>query len=103
METAGEAVSDLSISPDGGTMLLASGDRLRVLDLVEREIVGELLADGRSRLSAWDREGSVLAWSFDRVGGAEGQIIPRGLGLAVKVAESASNLRVENRRLGLKR
>lgn len=103
LETAGEAVSDLSISPDGGTMLLASGDRLRVLDLVEREIVGELLADGRSRLSAWDREGSVLAWSFDRVGGAEGQIIPRGLGLAVKVAESASNLRVENRRLGLKR
>jgi hypothetical protein len=37
------------------------------------------------------------------VGGADGQIIPRGLGLAVKVAEAASNLRVENRRLVLKR
>lgn len=103
LEESGEAVGDLSTSPDGGTMLLASGDRLRVLDLSKREIVGELLADGRSRLSAWDREGSVLAWSFDRVGGAEGQVIPRGLGLAVKVAETASNLRVENRRLVLKR
>jgi hypothetical protein len=96
-------VSDLSTAPDGSTMLLASGDRLRVLDLGKREIVGELLADGRSRLSAWDREGSVLAWTFDRVGGAEGQIIPRGLGLAVRVAEAASNLRVESRKLVLKR
>jgi WD40 repeat protein len=98
-----EPVSDLSTAPDGSTMLLASGDRLRVLDLGKREIVGELLADGRSRLSAWDREGSVLAWTFDRVGGAEGQIVPRGLGLAVRVAEAASNLRVESRKLVLKR
>jgi hypothetical protein len=103
LETSGQAVSDLSTSPDGSTMLLAMGDRLRVLDLSKREFVGELFADGRSRLGAWDREGSVLAWSFDRVGGADGQIIPRGLGLAVKVAEAASNLRVENRRLVLKR
>jgi serine/threonine protein kinase len=103
LATTGETVSDLSTSPDGSTMLLASGDRLRVLDIGKREVVGELLADGRSRLSAWDREGSVLAWSFDRVGGAEGQVIPRGLGLAVKVAEAASNLRVENRRLALRR
>lgn len=101
--SGGEAYSDLATAPDGLTMLLASGDRLRVLDLGKREIVGELLADGRSRLSPWDREGSVLAWSFDRVGGAEGQIIPRGLGLAVRVAEAASNLRIENRRLAIKR
>jgi hypothetical protein len=30
-------------------------------------------------------------------------VIPRGLPLAVKVAEAASNLRVENRRLVVKR
>jgi hypothetical protein len=45
----------------------------------------------------------VLAWTFDRVGGAEGQIVPRGLGLAVRVAEAASNLRIESRKLVLKR
>ena len=81
----------------------SSGDRLSVLDLTKREIVGEMQADGRSRLSPWDKDGSVLAWSFDRVGGADGQVIPRGLPLAVRVAETASNLRVEGRRLVVKR
>lgn len=99
----GEPFSDLSTSPDGTTMLLATGERIYVLDLHRKEIVGEMRADGRSRLSVWDRGGSVFAWTFDRTGGAEGQIFPRGLELAQRVAQSASNLRVKDRKLVVKR
>lgn len=99
----GEPFSDLSTSPDGSTMLLTTGERIYVLDLNRKEIVGEMRAEGRSRLSPWDREGSVFAWTYDRVGVAEGQIFPRGLTLATRVAESASNLRVKNRKLVIKR
>jgi hypothetical protein len=63
---------DLSMSPDGASMLLASADRIAVLDLARREIVGTMPSEGRSRLSRWDDEGSVIAWCFDRVGRRRG-------------------------------
>jgi hypothetical protein len=97
--SSGTSWEDLSVAPDGSTMLLCTGERIAVLDIGKRELVADIVADGRSRFSTWDAEGSVLAWTFDRLGGAEGQIIPRGLPLATRVAEAASNLRVESRRL----
>ena len=100
LEATGESPwEDLSIAPDGASMLLASADRVAALDLTRHEIVGWMSVDGKTRLSRWDEDGSVIAWSADRVGGAEGQVIPRGLGLARLVATSISNLGVERGKL----
>jgi len=100
LEATGESPwEDLSMAPDGASMLLASADRLASLDLSRHEIVGWMNAEGKTRLTRWDDEGSVLAWSFDRVGGAEGQVIPRGIGLAKQVATSISNLGADKGKL----
>ena len=87
------------MAPDGASMLLASADRLASLDLSRHEIVGWMSVEGQTRLSRWDDDGSVLAWSFDRVGGAEGQVIPRGVSLAKLVATSISNLGADKGKL----
>ena len=42
-------------------------------------------------------------WSFDRKGGAEGVVIPRGVPLAKHVAEAVSNLEVERGRVVIRR
>jgi serine/threonine protein kinase len=104
LEATGDSPwEDLSVSPDGASMILASADRLAVLDVARREIVGTLPSEGRSRLSRWDDDGSLIAWCFDRVGGPEGQIIPRGVPLAKKVASAVSNLGVDKGKLGLRK
>jgi hypothetical protein len=100
LEASGESPwEDLSIAPDGASMLLASADRVASLDLSRHEIVGWMSVEGRTRLTRWDDDGSVLAWSFDRVGGAEGQVIPRGIGLAKLVATAISNLGADRGKL----
>ncbi|WP_437573802.1 nSTAND1 domain-containing NTPase [Sorangium sp. So ce887] len=96
---SGAEWEDISAAPDGKTMLLSSADRIVVLDLVRREIVGAMPSDGRERLAPWDAEGSVLSWSFGRVGGPAGVVVPRGLPLARRVGEAVSNLRAEGKRL----
>ena len=104
LEATGESPwEDLSMAPDGASMLLASADRLASLDLSRHEIVGWMNVEGKTRLSRWDDDGSVLAWSFDRVGGAEGQVIPRGVSLAKLVATSISNLGAEKGKLTIHR
>ncbi|MGK4003461.1 serine/threonine-protein kinase [Sorangium sp. So ce1036] len=97
--TIGAEWEDLAASPDGATMLLSSTDRLAVLDLSRREIVGTMPSEGRERLAAWDAEGSVLSWSFGRVGGPSGLVVPRGPSLARQVGEAVSNLRAQDKRL----
>jgi hypothetical protein len=96
----GVEITDLAIAADGGSLLLAASDRLRVLDLATGDIVGSLAEVGLTRLSPWDERGeSVVAWVFDRVGGAYGRVIPRAPGLVRAIARSTSNLRVDDRRL----
>jgi hypothetical protein len=97
--TSGAEWEDLAASPDGKTLLLASAERLAVLDLGRRELVGWTPSEGRERLSPWDAEGSVLSWSFGRVGGPRGVVVPRGVSLATRVGEAVSNLRAEDKRL----
>ena len=100
LEASGESPwEDLSMAADGASMLLASADRLASLDLSRHEIVGWMNAEARTRLTRWDSQGSVIAWSFDRTGGADGQIIPRGIDLAKLVATSISNLGAEKGKL----
>ncbi|WP_437964236.1 protein kinase [Sorangium sp. So ce260] len=96
---SGAEWEDIAAAPDGKTMLLSSADRIAVLDLERREIVGAMPSDGRERLAPWDAEGSVLSWSFGRVGGPAGVVVPRGLPLARRVGEAVSNLRAEGKRL----
>ena len=94
---------DVSVAPDGASILLASDDRVAVLDVARREILGSAPIEGRGRLSRWDDEGSVLAWSFGRNGGAEGTAIPRGVSLAKAVSSAISNLVVDRGRVSIKR
>jgi len=94
---------DLSVSPDGTSMLLVSADRIATLDLARREITGSLPIEGKGRFSPWDKDGSVIAWSFDRVGGAEGFVIPRGIPLAQRLAAAVSNLGVDKGKLVIRR
>ncbi len=104
LEGTGESPwEDLAVAADGASMLLASADRIASLDLSRHEVVGWMNAEGKTRLTRWDDEGSVIAWSFDRVGGAEGQVIPRGISLAKLVASSISNLGAEHGRLVIHR
>lgn len=102
LDAAGSGWEDLAVAPDGRTMLLSSGDRIAALDLTRRELLGSIHSGGYERLAPWDDEGSVLAWSFDRVGGAEGLVVPRGLSLVRRVAGAVSNLVVDQRRLKLR-
>jgi serine/threonine protein kinase len=100
LEATGESPwEDLSMAADGASMLLASADRIASLDLSRHEIVGWMSAEAKTRLTRWDSQGSVIAWSFDRTGGADGQVIPRGLDLAKLVASSISNLGAEKGKL----
>jgi serine/threonine protein kinase len=99
LESSATTWEDLSVSIDGASILLLSAERLSALDVAKHEIVGSLALEGKSRFAPWDDEGSVLAWSYDRAGGAEGQVIPRGVSLARKAASAVSNLRVDHGRL----
>ncbi|MDI3285523.1 protein kinase [Polyangium sp. 15x6] len=102
LEASGATVwEDVSVAPDGRSMLLLSADRVAALDVARREIVGSMPLRGRTRFVPWDAAGSVLVWSFDRPGGVEGEVIPRGRPLADAVARALSNLRVDGGRLGL--
>jgi hypothetical protein len=94
---------DLSAAADGASVLLASDDRLAVVDVARRELLGSIPTEGRARLSRWDDEGSVLAWSFSRTGGPEGAVIPRGVTLARAVSSAISNLVVEKGRIAIRR
>ncbi len=103
LEAPGSGVwEDLSTAGDGSTMLLASAERIAVLDVARREIVGAVPLEGFSRLLPWDEEGSVLAWSYDREGPAEGQVLPRGAALVRRIATEVSNLRVHDGKLSLR-
>lgn len=102
LEASGATVwEDVSVAPDGRSMLLLSADRVAALDVGRREIVGSMPLRGRTRFVPWDAAGSVLVWSFDRPGDVEGEVIPRGRPLADVVARTLSNLRVDHGRLGL--
>ena len=104
LEASGQSPwEDLSMAPDGASMLLASADRIASLDLSRHEIVGWMNAEAKTRLTRWDDQGSVVAWSFDRTGGAEGQVIPRGIDLAKLVATSISNLGADKGKLFIHR
>jgi hypothetical protein len=95
--------SDLSVSPDGASLLLASADRVAALDITRRELLGSIPVAGKERLARWDDEGSVLLWSFDRKGGPEGLVVPRGVPLARRVAQAVCNLEVAKGRVAIKR
>jgi len=95
--------SDLSASPDGTTLLVSAADRVAAIDVARRELLGSIPMPGKERMTRWDEEGSVLLWSFDRKGGAEGTVIPRGVSLAKRVAEVVSNLEVARGRVVIKR
>jgi hypothetical protein len=97
--TGGATWEDIATAPDGRTLLLSSVDRLAVLDLDRRELIGMSASDGHERLAPWDDEGSVLAWSFGLTGEPEGLVVPRGLALAREVAAAVSNLQVKKKRL----
>jgi hypothetical protein len=94
--------SDLSFSPNGLTLLATAADRVAAIDVARRELLGSLPTSGKERMTRWDDEGSVLLWSFDRKGGAEGSVIPRGSPLAKRVSEAVSNLDVEKGRIVLR-
>src|SRR5262249_17235072 len=94
--------SDLSVSSDGVSMLLASADRVAALDLGRREMLGSISVEGKERFARWDDDGSGLLWSFDRRGGSEGVVIPRGVHLAKRVAAAVSNLEVDKGRVTIR-
>jgi hypothetical protein len=100
LEPMGATVwEDISMAQDGKSMLLLSVDRVSALDIGRREIVGSTPLRGRTRFLPWDNDGSVLAWSFDRAGEAEVDIIPRGRDVTDKISRALCNLRIEKGRL----
>jgi hypothetical protein len=94
--------SDLSFSPSGLTLLATASDRVAAIDVARRELLGSIPTSGKERMTRWDDEGSVILWSFDRKGGSEGTVIPRGAALAKQVSHAVSNLDVEKGRIVLR-
>ena len=93
LEATGEVVwEDLHSYRDGRALLLASAERLAVLEVERHEIVDELETEPRGRFASWDDEGSVMLWASSFDGAAVGEVVPIGRGLAAKVASSVSNL-----------
>jgi hypothetical protein len=95
--------TDLAVAPDGASMLLVATDRVAALDIMRRELLGSVPVPGIDRMARWDDEGSMLLWGFERKGAAEGVVVPRGVGLAKRVAEAVANLEVERGRVALRR
>jgi serine/threonine protein kinase len=102
-EAGGTVWEDIAPSSDGRSMLLVSADRLAALELGRHELAGSVPVDGKTRFTPWDSEGSLLLWSFDRMGGAEAEVIPRGLSFARRLAAAVSNLHVEEKKLVVRR
>jgi serine/threonine protein kinase len=99
---SGAVFTDLAALPGGDAILLASSARLAVLELASGDLVASMPADGRGRLSLWDDGGSVLAWSFDRAGGARGLIVPVSREQASAAAMSLSNVWIRGGSLELR-
>ncbi|MEZ4308330.1 MAG: hypothetical protein R3F14_09830 [Polyangiaceae bacterium] len=86
-------VTDVAAAAGGRTVLFLAGQKLHVLDPESGERRA-MKVKNHERLFPWDEEGSVLLWSSDRIGPAEGSIVPRAKALAKRVAQAASNLEV---------
>lgn len=86
--------SDVAWSSDGKSLLVGSVEEVGVLDIERRELAGTYPLEGFGRFAPWDADGSVLLWSYDRVGGAAGKVIPNSRALALEAAASLSNLTV---------
>lgn len=86
-------VTDVAAAPGGKTVLFLAGPKLNVIDALsgERRV---LKVQNHERLLEWDKEGSLLLWSSDREGAADGAIVPRATKLVTRVAEATSNLQV---------
>jgi hypothetical protein len=95
--------TDLAPALDGTSMLLTAHDRVAVLDVARHELLGSMPVPGIDRMTRWDDEGSVLLWEFTQRGGAEGVVVPRGVGLAKRVAEAVANLEVERGKVVIRR
>jgi hypothetical protein len=94
---------DMALSSDNKSLLLSWAHGVAVVDLVEREIVGELEMRARGRLARWDEQGSLLVWPFSFMGQPRGEILPLGRDRSLAVVEATSNLRatLEGERLVL--
>jgi len=102
LEPRGATVwEDISVAPNGSSMLLLSIDRIAAVDLGRREIVGSIPLRGRTRFLPWDEHGSVLVWSFDVAGDASVDIIPHGKAVTNEISRALCNLRVDQGRLKL--
>ncbi len=100
LEPMGSTVwEDISLAPDGRSMLLLATNGIAAFNMERREIVGSIPLRGRTRFLPWDKDGSVAVWNFDTVGSEEIDIIPRGRDITGKISKALCNLRVENGRL----
>jgi hypothetical protein len=93
LDAAGDTVwEDLQALRHGNYVLLATVDRVAVLDAERGQILDEMLTLPRGRLTSWDGDGSFLLWSSEFDGPARGEIIPVGRPLAAAVSAAVSNL-----------
>lgn len=86
-------ITDVAAAPDKRAVLFLAGKKLHVLDVTRGERRA-MAVKTHERMLRWDDEGSVLLWSSDRAGPAEGAIVPRARALAMRVAAATSNLAV---------
>jgi hypothetical protein len=93
LDASGDTVwEDLQALRQGRYVMLATVDRVAVLDAERGQILDEMLTVPRGRLTSWDGDGSFFLWSSEFDGPARGEIIPIGRPLAAAVAAAVSNL-----------
>lgn len=96
----GREWSDLYALPGSERVLLSWVDGLAIADLKRGELLGWTGLEGRGRISPWDEQGSVMAWSFAQQGPLRAELVPLGKALAEKVTTLSSNLSAELDALG---
>jgi serine/threonine protein kinase len=99
----GSAWEDIVPAPQAGALVLASRSEVAILDRKEKAITGSARLEGLTRGLAWDESGAVLLFPHGLQGIARGQILPFGRELPEIVGALASNLRVSDSGLVLKR
>ena len=99
----GSAWEDIVPAPKAGALVLASRSEVAILDTKARTITGSARLEGLTRGLVWDESGAVLLFPQGLVGVARGQLLPFGRELPEVIGALASNLRVKDSALVLKR
>lgn len=100
----GSAWEDMAVVDGRRAVLLASASEIAVLDLRTNDVTAAVAVPGMTRLTRWDKSGTMLAYAPNVEGLAHGILVPFDPSMTEAIGALASNLRIDGRgNLSIKR